>query len=76
MRTTISLDDDVTAAVIEFRRHGNLGLSQAVNQLIRQGLHAPRERAGFQQRTADLGLRVDVTNVAEALDLLDGPAAR
>ena len=45
MRTTISLDDDVTAAVIEFRRHGNLGLSQAVNQLIRQGLHAPREPA-------------------------------
>lgn len=30
----------------------------------------------FRQRSVDLGLRIDVTNVAEALDVLEGPAAR
>jgi Arc/MetJ family transcription regulator len=76
MRTTVSLDDDVVAAVEELRRARRLGLSEAVNELIRAGLRAPRRRQQFRQRTAELGLRVDVSNVAEALDLLDGPAAR
>jgi hypothetical protein len=30
----------------------------------------------FRQRTADLGLRIDVTNVAEALEILEGPEHR
>jgi len=76
MRTTVSLDDDVAAAVDQLRRERQLGLSEAVNELIRVGLRGPRRRPVFRQRTADLGLRVDVSNVAEALDLLDGPAAR
>lgn len=33
-------------------------------------------RQRFRQRTTDLGLRVDATNVAEALEILDGPAYR
>jgi Arc/MetJ family transcription regulator len=76
MRTTVSLDDDVAAAVDQLRRERQLGLSEAVNELIRLALRTPRSRPGFQQRTAALGLRVDVSNVAEALDLLDGSAAR
>jgi Arc/MetJ family transcription regulator len=76
MRTTVSLDDDVAAAVDQLRRERHLGLSEAVNELIRLALRAPRSRPAFRQRTAALGLRVDVSNVAEALDLLDGPAAR
>jgi Arc/MetJ family transcription regulator len=76
MRTTVSLDDDVAAAVEKLRRDRGIGMSAAVNDLIRAGLRAPRRRAAFRQRTVDLGLRVDVANVAEALDLLDGPAAR
>jgi len=28
------------------------------------------------QRTRDLGLHIDVSNVAEALEILDGPYAR
>jgi metal-responsive CopG/Arc/MetJ family transcriptional regulator len=76
MRTTVSLDDDVTAAVDRLRRERGVGLSEAVNELIRRGLQAPRRRTVFRQRTTALGLRVDVSNVAEALDLLDGPAAR
>jgi Arc/MetJ family transcription regulator len=76
MRTTISLDDDVLAAVAELRRVRRVGLSEAVNELIRAGLRAPRRRAAFRQRSADLGLRIDVSNVAEALDVLEGPDAR
>jgi Arc/MetJ family transcription regulator len=76
MRTTVSLDDDVAAAVDQLRRERRLGLSEAVNELIRLALRTPRSRPAFRQRTAALGLRVDVSNVAEALDLLDGPAAR
>jgi metal-responsive CopG/Arc/MetJ family transcriptional regulator len=76
MRTTVSLDDDVAAAVDRLRRERHLGLSEAVNELVRAGLRAPRHKQVFRQRTADLGLRIDVSNVAEALDLLDGPASR
>jgi Arc/MetJ family transcription regulator len=76
MRTTVSLDDDVAAAVNQLRRERNLGLSEAVNELIRTGLRVPQQRQEFRQRTAELGLRLDVSNVAEALDALDGPTAR
>ena len=76
MRTTVSLDDDVAAAVEEIRRSKHVGLSEAVNELARAGMAAPPERRGFRQRTADLGIRIDVSNVAEALDTLDGPGAR
>ncbi|WP_326825284.1 hypothetical protein [Streptosporangium sp. NBC_01756] len=34
-------------------------------------MRARPERRPFQQRTRAIGLRVDVSNVAEALDLLD-----
>lgn len=69
MRTTVNLDDDVAAAVQRLRDERRLGLSEAVNELARAGLAsaAPR-RQRFKQRTADLGLRIDVTNVAEALE--------
>jgi Arc/MetJ family transcription regulator len=76
MRTTLSLDDDVAAAVQRLREERHIGLSDAVNELIRAGLAAPAERAPFRQRTADLGLRVDVSDVADALERLDGPEAR
>jgi Arc/MetJ family transcription regulator len=77
MRTTVSLDDDVAAAVEEARRSRHLGLSEAVNDLIRAGLATvPPARRVFHQRSSDLGLRIDVSNVAEALDVLDGPTAR
>ncbi len=76
MRTTISLDPDVVAAAEAMRRERDIGLSDAVNELIRAGLRAPQQRSTFHQRTADVGLRIDVSNVAEALDALDGSAAR
>jgi len=76
MRTTVTLEDDVAAAVEEIRRTRHIGLSEAINELARAGMAAPRRGRIFQQRSADLGIRIDVSNVAEALDTLDGPGAR
>lgn len=76
MRTTIRLDDDVVAAAQRLSREGHVGLGEAVNRLARAGLAAGRrEMRPFRQRTADLGLRLDVSNVSEALELLDEASA-
>jgi Arc/MetJ family transcription regulator len=76
MRTTLSLDDDVAAAVQRLREERHIGLSDAVNELIRAGLAAPAQRKTFRQRTMNLGLRTDVSSIANALEHLDGPEAR
>jgi len=76
MRTTVTLDDDVAAAVDKLRRERSLGLSEAVNELIRAGLLVKERRRTFRQRSHAIGLRVDVTNIAEALELLEGPDHR
>lgn len=76
MRTTITLADDVAAAVQQHRGKNSTGLSDAVNDLIRKGLVAERRRERFEQKTHDLGDGIDVANVAEAIETLDGPAAR
>jgi hypothetical protein len=75
MRTTVSLDDDVAAAVARVRREHGVGVSDAINRLVRAGLRRPPRRP-YRQRTARLGLRIDVTNVAEALDVLEGSTSR
>lgn len=76
MRTTITLADDVAAAVERVRRERSLGLSETVNDLIRSGLVARRGQRGFQQKTHDMGRGIDYTNVAETIETLEGPAAR
>ncbi len=76
MRTTITFDDDTRAAIERLRRERSVGVSEAVNELIRAGLGRRKERRPFEQRSHPLGLRIDVANVAEALEELDGPASR
>jgi hypothetical protein len=76
MRTTITLSDDVTAAVEKLRRERGVGLSEAVNDLVRSGLSAERTSARFRQKTDDLGDGLDVSNIADAIETLEGPAAR
>jgi Arc/MetJ family transcription regulator len=76
MRSTVNFDADVAAAVDRLRRERSIGLSEAVNELVRAGLRVKQDRREFRQRSERLGLRLDVTNVAEALDQLEGPAAR
>ncbi len=76
MRTTVTLYDDVVKAIDRLRRERSLGLSEAVNELIRAGLRTRPAKRRFRQRSQDVGLRLDVTNVAEAMELLEGPTHR
>ena len=76
VRTTITLDADVAAALDQLRRAEGRGMSEVVNDLVRAGLSAPAARRVFVQQTADLGPGIDYTNVAEALEQLEGPSHR
>ncbi len=76
MRTTITFDADVARAVQRVRRERRQGLNQAVNDLIRAGLQSKTPRAKFRQRAHDMGSTIDLRNIAEALDLLEGPGRR
>ncbi len=71
MRTTIRLDPEVAAAAERLRREHHIGLGEAVNELARAGLARQPRTTRFRQRTASVGLKVDVTNIADALELLD-----
>jgi len=72
----VTFDQDVAAAIEKLRRQRSIGQSEAVNELIRAGLRTKAPSRRFRQRSAVLGLRIDVTNVAEALEQLEGPVAR
>lgn len=76
MRTTVSLDADVAAAVQAVRAERNVGLSEAVNELIRAGLAVPSQRNRFVQQTFPMRARIDVSNVADALETIEGPRHR
>lgn len=77
MRTTLTLADDVLAAVEKIRRERGIGLSEAVNELIRVGLTKSERRKPFRQKTYDMGKAyVDYSNVWEAIETVDGPASR
>lgn len=71
MRTTFTLDDDVAAAVERLRRDEGIGVSEAVNRLIRAGMVEPKRRTVYRHRTEDLGVLVDVSDIASVLELLD-----
>jgi hypothetical protein len=71
MRTTLTLDDDVVSEVERLRREEGIGLSEAVNRLARAGMARPSAARRYRHKTTRLGLKVDVTNIGEVLDLLD-----
>lgn len=49
----------------------HIGLGEAVNELARAGLERGRRASRFRQQTASIGLKIDATSVADALELLD-----
>lgn len=76
MRTTLTLADDVAAAVERLRRERSIGMSEAVNELVRAGLTTQnRSGAPFEQKSHDLGDGVDFDNIADTLETLDGPSS-
>lgn len=76
MRTTVTFDDDAAAAIEQLRRERGVGVSAAVNELVRRGLARTPSRPEFVQRTSPGQARLDVTDVAEVLTELDGPTSR
>jgi Ribbon-helix-helix protein, copG family len=76
MRTTVELDPDTAQAVQELRREKGRGVSEAVNELIRRGMLTEPPPQPFVARSQKLGIKIDVSNIADALDLLEGPDAR
>lgn len=74
MRTTVNLDEDITTVVTRLRREHGLGVSEAVNELARAGLAAataPRKRVRLKAR--GMNMRVNVSNIAEALEAAEQP---
>jgi len=78
MRTTLTLDDDVAAALERLRRQRRAGLKDLVNEVLRRGLRdieAPRPQStGFRTRSVALGRMkiVGIDNIAEALANAEG----
>lgn len=64
--------DDVSAEMDRLRRDEGLGPSEALNTLARRGMAAAHSRPRpYEHRSADLGLRIDVSDIGAVLDLLD-----
>ncbi len=78
MRTTVTLADDVSAELDRLKRERSIGVSEALNELVRAGMaRKPTPRKKFVQRTHDFGRAyIDVTDVTKALELAEGPDYR
>lgn len=82
MRTTLSLDGDVAAALEQLRHRGDRPFKQIVNDVLRTGLaHMDQEatvRRGPYTRPVSLGRArlPDVDDVSEVLALGEGESHR
>jgi ribbon-helix-helix CopG family protein len=80
MRTTLTLDDDVAAALERLRRARDASLKDVVNDALRRGLSdlavRPKRREPFRTRSVQLGqLRVtSIDNVSESLAIAEDEA--
>ncbi len=74
MRTTVTFEKDVATAIERIRHERGIGLSEAVNELVRKGLLYRRPRSRFVQKTYSMGPeKVDLRNIGRALEELEGP---
>lgn len=82
MRTTLTLDPDVSIELEALRRKQGLSLKDAINGALRRGLRAMAEgdkqpRPRFVTRSIDLGSsRLPLDNVAEAIAAAEGEGFR
>jgi hypothetical protein len=71
MRTTITLADDVAAGIEQARRERGLGLSEAVNDLVRAGLMNRGATQQVESPTYDMGIGIDIRNIGEAIEMIE-----
>jgi hypothetical protein len=77
MRTTVTLDPDVAAAVSHLQSERGVGVSAAINDLVRRGLAAERPRRRFVQETSAMGpAALELDDIAGVLDVLEGDTRR
>lgn len=82
MRTTLTLDTDVAAALERLRKERDRSLRDVVNDALREGLRQleapPPVREPFVTRAVDLGrCRLgNVDNVADVLAVAEGDSTR
>jgi hypothetical protein len=82
MRTTVTLDDDVAAKLKAEARRTGKPFKTVLNESLRVALLASRGRTRpvlFRVEARDLGVLrpgLSLDNVAELLDLVDGPESR
>ncbi|MEA5119329.1 MAG: hypothetical protein VB036_17165 [Propionicimonas sp.] len=71
MRTTITVADDVLAEMERLRRTEGLGPSEALYLLARRVISVGAHCVDYVHHSRELGIRVDVMNIGEVLDMLD-----
>ena len=73
MKATITLAPDVAMAVRKLQQEEGLGLSEAVNALVGRALPASLAKTDkpFKQRTKNLGVKIDITNMGEVFEALE-----
>lgn len=82
MRTTLTLDDDVTAALERVRRQRDASLKELINEALRRGLKdmrsRPKRREPVRTRSVALGrLQIaGIDNIAEALAIAEGETCK
>jgi hypothetical protein len=78
VRTTLTLDDDVTALLNKEVRKSGEPFKQVVNRLLRLGLTASRQpaRKPFKVTPINLGLPRDFDKVEDLIEYLEGPEHR
>ena len=77
MRTTLTLDDDVAAALERLRKKNDASLKDVVNDVLRRGLREvnqpQKRRKPFRTTSVDLGgFKVNIDNIGEALAIAEG----
>ena len=75
MRTTLNLDDDVVRPLTEMARRSHRSMSRVANDMLREGLRASQKAPKlerYEPAVFNTGVPlVDVTDVAQALELLE-----
>jgi hypothetical protein len=77
MRTTVTLDADVVAAIEELQRTQSLNFDEALNRLVRAGTSTVSENKPWRRPGVDMGpFLIDVSCVSAAIEELEGPNHR
>ena len=81
MRTTLTLDDDVYRKLESETRRTGRSFKEVVNERLRRSLVAAKpetRRKPFRVNARPMGNRpgIDLSNIEQLLDELDGPARR